>query len=281
MKCQLIWSSSGNESSLEFEPGTDLETLKYVVFSILPDTNNNSNDFESSSSSPTEVIVDPDSLLFLDYCGREITSDEDLQSTILENQPYSSSISESNDNSWYFTIYCMNKVRLDQSICTRSTFQSQEIVQPGYRLVDTDFLFCYYCQQFIDPSLIVSETRSLTRFSCRYEEAAIIGLCQTISASSIASHKGSTSDPSSSHPEIVHSHRLLFERALHRQSYYPQVITSQRQRFDARLASGSATILSYENTQWQDRARSVIDYQAIRTYASEKMATEPTLAKYV
>lgn len=276
MKCQLIWSSSGIERSIEFEQGTDLETLKYLVFSVIPDNN-----VELSSE---EGIIDPiDSIVFLDYCGREISSEEDLQFTILENQPIpisSNTMTEINDdNTSYFTIYCSIKNRLNQSnICTRTTFQNQEIIQPGYRLIDTDFLFCNYCQLFVDPSLIVPEIRSLPRFYCRYEEAVTIGLCQTIPS---FSNSNAVSENSFIYPETIHSHRLLFERALTMQSYYPQVIAQQRQRFDARLASGSTTILSYENKQWQDQARAVVDYEAIRAYASEKMTTEPTLAKYV
>lgn len=260
MKCQFIWAS--HECNLDIEQGTDLETLKCLALSLTPN-------FDAEE-------INLETLLFLDYCGREIDTDSDLEHIILENKPISPSSDTSSDNSdWYFTVWCTNKIQLTSPTCTRTMLQEQYIIQPTYRLIDTDFLFCSYCQQYVDSSLIVAETRSLTRFCCRYEEAVTVGLCQSLTSIS-GYHEHSQSNL---HPLTINAHRVLFERALSTQSCYPQIIIQQRKRFDARLVSGSSTALSYENIQWQEQARAVIDYQALRLYAVEELVAEPTMAK--
>lgn len=154
------------------------------------------------------------------------------------------------------------------------------MIQPGYRIVETDIRLCSRCSLFFDSSLIVSDSSDLSYFSCMSDRVIQLGIAdpaigETLEKSTLlnALHK---SDAIS-----FFVRRMLLNTATQlqanimnstRDSRTPLESRRQQEReekFISKLKSGCVTVEKFENKEYQEKARAAVDFDKIRGYAEE------------
>ena len=89
-------------------------------------------------------------------------------------------------------LWCMdNSIDNVSEYCSRMFLQSDQpttqnegddVLQPVYRIVDTNIHLCGRCQLFFDPSLIVADRGVLHAFTCESDKALEMGLASSDSS---------------------------------------------------------------------------------------------------
>ena len=260
-----------------YDPSEDIETLKFQILSMSDD------------------MEDP---LIIDFTGRVILTLEDLEDIKLLDEPQKSSdnifrgssnnlissrssnvnISESSlgcDTTVYVWVIDKKDINHD-NICTYDISSSIDLIQPSYRIIDTDFRICMNCSKMLSFDLIEKNTSALSLFTCSRPELEKIGL---ISTSSIPIHKNKINDPSD--PIKLFLIRNLFNQSLQLQRNLNNVPKEDQQlrSLEARINSNLKSVLIYEDYYQQKAAREVIDYQKIKEYSMEyKIQQHETIA---
>ena len=77
--------------------------------------------------------------------------------------------------------YCSRMfLQVDQRTNTQPNTNNEcDVLQPVYRIVDTNIHLCSRCQLFFDPSLIVADRTVLHAFTCESDKAMEMGLAST------------------------------------------------------------------------------------------------------
>lgn len=160
------------------------------------------------------------------------------------------------------------------------------IIQPRYRVVDTDILVCAHCQALLDPSLVVCEPTRLTAFVCQIskvysndrpsnQERSIpidirgpVGMflkrsylhaAIEMQPASVALAAAQPSSEGGDYAARVES-MISTQEAL-----------STEKELQSRLQSGMRTVLAFEDQVQQDSARKAVDLAKIREYSLEHL----------
>jgi hypothetical protein len=157
---------------------------------------------------------------------------------------------------------------------------SDSMIQPGYRIVETDIRLCSRCSLFFDSSLIVSDSSDLSYFSCMSDRVIQLGIAdpaigETLERSELQN------DLYKSDPVSFYVRRMLLNTATQLQANLGNsirdgrsLIESRRQqereeKFISKLKSGCMTVEKFENKEYQGRARAAVDFDKIKGYAEE------------
>ena len=154
--------------------------------------------------------------------------------------------------------------------------RKHDLVQPSYRIAETNILLCARCITLFDSSLIVSDCLQLTSFTCMSDVAIQSGMSYPDAEQSMQKDALQLADVSSN---AVH---LFVKRLLLRAAVTAQDLAisehgnagawrrrEMEHRFVQKLHSGSSTVEAYENKGSLKKAMTVIDLEKIRTYASD------------
>ena len=199
-------------------------------------------------------------LVVVDSCGRLLATDEDIEDiNVLEGKSAD--------------VWCIDE---EATAACSAVVLEEEIIQPCHRIIDTDFLICGHCRQFIDASLVVHDTSRLISFRCRAASEGF--LCHT--ASEHGPKVGRLTGP----PGLFQRRKYLDSAircqqlsALEARSNSAGDINArvtglveaqerikQEQDLQARIQSGVRTVLAYEEEVQQEAARAAIDYDKVR-----------------
>lgn len=170
---------------------------------------------------------------------------------------------------------------VDNSSTNTSTSTSNDImIQPGYRIVETDIRLCSRCALFFDSSLIVSDCADLSAFSCMSDRVIQLGIADpTIGETLERSARQNALYKSNAISFYVR--RMLLDSATQLQADSLKLkldsrSSSERRRqqesedkFISKLKSGCITVEKFENKEYQVRARAAVDFDKIKAYAEE------------
>ena len=172
------------------------------------------------------------------------------------------------------------------------------LIQPRFRLVDTDILLCEHCQHLLDPSLVVDESAApLASFVCQGQKAAAMGLLYPASESQPLPLLPTFADLQG--PVGLFLKRQLLFRAIRRYDHYaptfpslsptsslqPLVSAFERDKAEKdmmqRLRSGMNTVWAYEDSEALSVARAVIDYPKVHEGALKYLQANERCAEDV
>ena len=216
---------------------------------------------EVKGESTVELWCVDDRLLHVDtFCTR------DFFDSCVDNDRNNGS-SNNNDNS-------------SGSSSSYSGSNDSELIQPAYRVIDTDIPLCASCSRLFDSSLMSCDRAELSSFICRSDKAITMGLSYTN-----AREKLRKTDlmfaPYKHQPAYLLVKRILLQDAIEVQSRYVSSLEDARtfqdmrrqleieEHFKSKLFFGVRTVAIIEDEERQQKARDVIDYGKIRTYAEE------------
>ena len=218
-------------------------------------------------------------------------------------------------------VWCLDSrlVAEDTAFCTADLFpataNSQHgrgdapLVQPRYRIVDTDILVCSHCRLFLDSSLVVFEPVPLAAFVCQGKRAAEMGLLYPESSSG-SERIFSLTETEASGPVGLFMKRLLLQRAIDAQpasalgggggglptaaasaaqgleAQMQQLVLTQarikaEKEMEARLRSGLQTVWAHEDADAAAAARAAVDYDKVREFAQRHLQAHEGCAEDV
>ena len=255
MKCKLYYKDQQYE--VDLEAIIELETFKYQVISIL------------------DFSIETDDVLLIDYCGREIKCDDDicdLSNEELGRLTRPNNFSELQVNG-IIQLWCYSMTYIQSlSICTKEYFPKLAIIQPSYKLIDTDMIFCVSCFNYFDSSLIDQSTSSnnICAFICKHDLASEIGLSSYSATNTSNTTSENNIQQQLSGPVIYYIHRKYYNLTLDILYNNPNRLvlehTADYLTYEDRLRSTYTSFLDYFNLSYQEQARKIVDYSAIIRY---------------
>jgi hypothetical protein len=154
------------------------------------------------------------------------------------------------------------------------------MIQPGYRIVETDIRLCSRCSLFFDSSLIVSDSSDLSYFSCMSDRVIQLGIADPAIGETLE-RSALRNDLYKCDAISFYVRRLLLNTATQLQVNLVSSIRDGRSLLDSRrqqereekfmskLKSGCTTVEKFENKEYQRRARASVDFDKIKSYAEE------------
>lgn len=175
--------------------------------------------------------------------------------------------------------------RLFSERCTKSSSGSEnaehvvrkhDLVQPSYRIAETNIRLCSRCMKLFDGSLIVSDCLQLSSFTCMSDVAIQSGMSYPDAEKSMEKDALQLADDSSNAVHLFVK-RLILRAAVAAQDLAISECGSagawrrreMEHRFVQKLHSGSSTVEAFENKESLKKALTLIDVPKIRTYAAD------------
>ena len=255
MKCNLYYKDQ--QYKIDLESLIELDTFKYQVISIL------------------DFSIEIDDVLLIDYCGREIKCDDDicdLSNEELGRLTRPNNFSELQVNG-IIQLWCYSNTNIQSlSLCTKEYFPKLAIIQPSYKLIDTDMIFCISCYNYFDSSLIDQSTNSnnICAFICKHDLAIEIGLSSYTTTNTSNINTDINIQHQLSGPIIYYIHRKYYNLTLDILYKNPNRLvlepTAHYLTYENRLRSTYTSFLDYFNLSYQEQARKAVDYCAIIRY---------------
>ena len=157
--------------------------------------------FEVFTFQVMSLGLEEESPLLLDFAGRVVQDNEDIDDVkvtvavksvetmpVDEIQEESSRlplVPSSEQPAVAADLWCMgNSIANISEYCSRmflsnTQHEGDDVLQPVYRIVDTNIHLCGRCKLFYDPSLIVADHHVLHAFTCESDKAMEMGLAST------------------------------------------------------------------------------------------------------
>ena len=222
--------------NIDYDKSLGLEIFISLVISIIEETNENE-------------------LILLDYAGRRITNDQDLN-LILSN---------SNDVS----IWCLNSSDVNEiEYSLIHSNKTTQLMNDSCCMVDTNYQLCTICRDQLDPSLISLNSFELKSLTCNSKELSELGILSNIT---------NTTEIIVDYPIELYITRKIYENSIQNQELIIQKlnnskkneILNKRKEFESRLQSGIQVIKVYQDLNQQNIARSAINYEKIIEYTNK------------
>ena len=157
--------------------------------------------------------------------------------------------------------------------CSRTLLAAEELLQPSYRIVDTNIQLCGRCQQLFDASLVVADAGQLFAFSCASDRAIEMGLALCDAEACLESDAAAVARTVDRNalPVMLFIKRILLRRAVEAQasssSSLSVGLSAAEYDFQSRVESGCQTVNAYEDAAQQEAARTAVDYAKVHEHA--------------
>lgn len=256
----VIVSAHGSQTAeFDFDSSDDFEVFRFQILSL----------FE-------EIVED---FVLIDFAGRELQTLQELNELSVATNSALATKSErdhrggSDDIGVY--VWVVNRSSMDYmtSMCSAVIFPNERgdedgIIQPRFRIIDTPFDICLYCQRHVSSGLIQSSSDmgiTLQPFHCKSKQAFEFGL--TLDSYQVQCRaEGFIERVDRDSPLGKYLCWHFVQEAVTSQrsnnAASPSLTEGERQ-IEGRLRSGVKTIQVYEDMEQQRKARECIDFEKV------------------